>query len=152
MEDLMPMHRFLEWHASEFMTKNVRTVPPTMTLSELGELFDENDFNSFPVVDDGELVGIVTKLDYLKAFLFDTGHLVPHYNQVMKFPVSKVMNRDVVHADPETPLTRVLELMVKLRTRGVPVIDKGKLVGVVSRTDLMHALTKATKEDKKTRV
>ena len=143
----MPMHQFLEWHAGQFMTKNVRTVPPTMSLRELGELFDKNDFNSFPVVDNGNLVGLVTKLDFLKAFLFDTGHLVPHYNDVMTWPVSKVMNKDIIHADPETPLTRVLELMVKLRTRGVPIVDKGKLVGVVSRTDLMHALSQATKEN-----
>lgn len=143
----MPMHHFLEWHAGQFMTKNVKTVPSTMSLRELGELFDQNDFNSFPVMDDDRLVGLVTKLDYLKAFLFDTGHLVPHYNDVMNWPVSKVMTKDVIHADPDTPLTRVLELMVKLRTRGVPILDRGKLVGVVSRTDLMHALTKATKED-----
>jgi CBS domain-containing protein len=147
MEVFMPMHRFLEWHASQFMTKNVKTVPPTMTLRELGDLFDHNDFNSFPVIDGEELVGLVTKLDYLKAFLFDTGHLMPHYNEVMMRPVSTVMTKDVVHVDPETPLTRVLELMVKLRTRGVPVLDRGKLVGVVSRTDLMHALSTATKED-----
>jgi CBS domain-containing protein len=148
MEDVMPMHKFLEWHASQFMTKNVKTVPSTMSLRELGELFDKNDFNSFPVIDNGELVGLVTKLDFLKAFLFDTGHLVPHYNEVMTLTVAKVMTKDVVHAEPDTPLTRVLELMVKLRTRGVPVIDKGKLVGVVSRTDLMHALSTATKGDR----
>ncbi len=145
----MPMHRFLEWHAGQFMTRTITTVPPTMTLRELGALFDHNDFNSFPVMDDGQLVGLVTKLDYLKAFLFDTGHLAPHYNEVMTLPVSKVMTKDVVHVDPETPLTRVLELMVKLRTRGVPVIDKGKLVGVVSRTDLMRALAAATEEENK---
>jgi CBS domain-containing protein len=149
MEDLMPMHRFLEWHAGQYMTKNVKTVAPTMTLRELGRLFDRNDFNSFPVLDGDDLVGLVTKLDYLKAFLFDTGHLVPHYNEVMTWPISRVMTKDVVHVDPETPLTRVLELMVKLRTRGVPVIDKGKLVGVVSRTDLMHALSTATEGDTK---
>jgi len=143
----MPMHRFLEWHASQFMTKNVKTVPPSMPLRELGELFDKNDFNSFPVIDNGELVGLVTKLDFLKAFLFDTGHLVPHYNEVMSWPVSKVMNKDVLYAEPETPLTRVLELMVKLRTRGVPVLENGELVGVVSRTDLMHALATATSEE-----
>ena len=143
----MPMHKFLEWHASQFMTKNVKTVAPSTTLRELGELFDKNDFNSFPVIDNGKFLGLVTKLDFLKAFLFDTGHLVPHYNEVMALTVEKVMARDVIHADPETPLTRVLELMVKLRTRGVPVVDDGKLVGVVSRTDLMHALSTATKDD-----
>ncbi len=145
----MPMHRFLEWQAGQFMTKTIKTVPPTMTLRELGALFEENDFNSFPVVDGDQLVGLVTKLDFLKAFLFDTGHMAPHYNEVMTFPVSKVMTKDVVHVDPGTPLTRVLELMVKLRTRGVPVVDNGKLVGVVSRTDLMRALGLATEEERK---
>ncbi len=143
----MPMHRFLEGHASEFMTKNVRTVPPTLTLRELGDLFDRNDFNSFPVVDDGVTLGLVTKLDFLKAFLFDTSHLMPHYNELMSRTVKDVMTKDVVHVAPETPLTHVLELMVKLRTRGLPVLDSdGKLLGVISRTDLMHALSDTTKE------
>ena len=66
----------------------------------------------------------------------------------MSLTVAKVMTKDVVHAEPDTPLTRVLELMVKLRTRGVPVIDNGKIVGVVSRTDLMHALSTATEGGK----
>ena len=108
------MHKFLEWHARQFMTKNVKTVPATMTLRELSELFDKNDFNSFPVIDNGEFIGLVTKLDFLKAFLFDTGHLVPHYNEVMTLPVTKVMTKDAVHAEPDTPLTRVLDLMFKL--------------------------------------
>jgi len=141
----MSMHRFLEGHASEFMTKNVKTVPPALTVRELGALFDENDFNSFPVVENGRVIGLVTKLDFLKAFLFDTSHLVPHYNEIMERPVREVMTKDVINVAPETPLTHVLDLMVKLRTRGLPVVDSnGVLQGVISRTDLMHALAAAT--------
>src|SRR5512136_1706562 len=104
MEDVMPMHKFLEWHASQFMTKNVKTVPATMTLRELGELFDKNDFNSFPVIDNGEFIGLVTKLDVLNACLFDTCHLGPHYNDVMTLPVTKVITKDAFHSEPDTPL------------------------------------------------
>jgi len=144
----MPMHRFLEWHAGQYMTKNVKTVPPTLTLRELGDLFDHNDFNSFPVVENGKPIGFVTKLDFLKAFLFDTGHLVPHYDELMRRPVRDFMTKNVVSVEPETPLTRVLELMVQLRTRGLPVLDSdGKLMGVISRTDVMHALAAATKSE-----
>jgi len=143
----MPMHRFLEWHVSEFMTTNVESVPSSMTLRELGALFDHNDYNSFPVVDDGALVGLVTKLDFLKAFIFDTSHLVPHYGEVMAKTVSDVMMKDIIHVEPHTPLTKVLELMVKLRTRGFPVLEDGTLVGFISRTDLTHALTLATRDE-----
>ena len=38
------MHRFLEWHVSQYMTKNVKAIPPGMTLHELGALFDRHDF------------------------------------------------------------------------------------------------------------
>ncbi|WP_246742880.1 CBS domain-containing protein [Rhodomicrobium vannielii] len=143
----MPMHRFLEWHASQFMTKDVESVPSSLTLRELGALFDHNDYNSFPVVDNDVLVGLVTKLDFLKAFIFDTSHLMPHYGEVMSKTVGEVMMKDIVHVELETPLTKVLELMVKLRTRGFPVLDEGKLVGFISRTDLTHALTLATRDE-----
>jgi CBS domain-containing protein len=55
------------------------------------------------------------------------------------------MARDVIHVGPDTPLTRVLEIMVANRTRSLPVLDAhGAVLGVISRQDLIRALDDAT--------
>jgi CBS domain-containing protein len=141
------MHRFLEWHVSQYMTKNVKAIPPSTTLHELGALFDRHDYNCFPVVEGEVCVGIVTKFDYLKAFLFTTRQLVPHYQEVMTRTVESIMTKDVAHVEPEEPLTRALELMISMRARSFPVLEPGrKLVGMISRTDLTRALYAASNE------
>jgi CBS domain-containing protein len=93
------------------------------------------------------MVGIVTKFDFLKAFAFTTGQIVPHYDDLMKRPVAEIMTEAVVHVEPTTPLTRVLEMMVNLKTRSFPVIGPGReLLGMISREDVMRALREATSE------
>jgi CBS domain-containing protein len=139
------MHRFLEWHASQYMTKTVISIAPAMTLYELGALFDRHDFNCFPVVDDGVCAGVVTKFDFLKAFVFTTSQIVPHYSALMTHTVASVMSKDFTFVEPETPLTRVLELMIATRARSFPVLEPGaKLGGMISRTDLTRALYAAS--------
>ncbi len=139
------MHRFLEWHVSQFMTKNVKTVPPSMTLHELGALFERHDYNCFPVVEGGVCAGIVTKFDFLKAFVFTTNQVVPHYEELMTRTVDRIMTKVVAYVEPEEPLTRALDLMIAMRARSVPVLEPGnKLVGMISRTDVTRALYDAS--------
>ena len=115
-------------------------------MGELAALF-EHDFNSFPVLENGKMLGIVTKLDFLRAFAFTSGQLVPHYDELMKRSVADVMTEAVVQVEPATPLTRVLQLMVTLKARSFPVVGAdGRLVGIVSREDVMRALREATRE------
>jgi CBS domain-containing protein len=139
------MHHFLEWHVSKYMTRDVMSIPPSMPLHDLGALFDHHDYNCFPVVDGDVCVGIVTKFDFLKAFVFTTKQLVPHYQELMDRTVDTIMTRDVAYVEPEEPLTRALELMIAIRARSVPVLDPGrKLAGMISRTDLTRALFETT--------
>jgi CBS domain-containing protein len=71
---------------------------------------------------------------------------VPHYDELMKLSVADVMTEAIVQVEPETPLTRVLQLMVSLKTRSFPVVGAGgRLVGI-SREDVMRALREATRE------
>jgi len=127
------------------MTRAVTTVTRQLSLRDLEALFEKHDFNSFPVVEEGKMVGIVTKFDFLKAFAFTTGQIVPHYDDLMKRPVAEIMTEAVVHVEPTTPLTRVLEMMVNLKTRSFPVSGPGReLVGMISREDVMRALREAT--------
>jgi CBS domain-containing protein len=139
------MYRFLECTAGQYMTRSVTSVTRQVTMSELGQLFEKHDFNSFPVVEDGNMLGIVTKLDFLKTFAFTTGQMLPHYDELMQRPVAEIMTEAVVHVEPTAPLTRVLQLMVSLKTRSFPVIGpERQLVGIISREDVMRALKEAT--------
>ncbi len=129
------------------MTRAVTTVTRQTTMRELETLFEQNDFNSFPVVEEGTMLGIVTKFDFLRAFAFTTGQMVPHYDELMRRPVGEMMTEAVVHVEPAVPLTRVLQLMVSLKSRSFPVIEPdGQLVGMISREDVIRALKEATQD------
>jgi CBS domain-containing protein len=135
------MHRFLESVAAQYMSRNVVTVPRTLTLRELEALFENHDFNLFPVVEDARVVGVVTKFDFLEAFIFTTARIVPDYQELMARTVDDVMTRAVVDVEPDAPLTHVLELMVSLKARSFPVRERhGALAGVIAREDIMRAL------------
>jgi len=141
------MYRFLEYAAGQYMTHPVKTVARQTTLRELEALFQKHDFNAFPVVEGGEMVGLVTKFDFLKTFAFATGQMLPHYDELMSRTVGEVMTEAVVHVEPAAPLTRVLQLMVNLKARSFPVVAPDHhLVGIISREDIMRALEEATEE------
>ncbi|MBX9846961.1 MAG: CBS domain-containing protein [Xanthobacteraceae bacterium] len=139
------MYRFLSCTAAQYMTSTVRTVDRKVTMRQLEALFAEHDFNAFPVVEEGRVLGIVTKLDFIRAFAFTTHQIVPHFDELMNRTVVDVMTEAVFHVDPETPLTRVLQLMVNLKARSFPVLNStGRLVGMISREDIIRALRIAT--------
>jgi len=141
------MYRFLEYAAGQYMTHPVKTVARQTTLRELEALFEKHDFNAFPVVEGGEMVGLVTKFDFLKTFAFTTGQMLPHYDELMSRTVGEVMTEAVVHVEPAAPLTRVLQLIVNLKARSFPVVAPDHhLVGIISREDIMRALEEATTE------
>jgi len=142
------MYRFLEYTVGQYMTHPVKTVTRQTTLRELEALFEKYDFNAFPIVEGKDLVGLVTKFDFLKAFAFTTGQMLPHYDELMSRTVGEFMTEAVVHVEPAAPLTRALQLMVNLKTRSFPVVAPDRhLVGIISREDIMRALKEATQKD-----
>jgi CBS domain-containing protein len=141
------MCSFLECTADQYMTRAITAVTSQTTMPELQALFEKHDFNSFPVVEDGKMLGIVTKFDFLRAFSFTTGQMAPHYDELMRRTVAEMMTEAVVHVEPTAPLTRVLQLMVSLKTRSLPVMDPARqLVGMISRDDVMRALKEVTRD------
>ena len=135
------MRWFLQTTASQYMTAKVHTLTRGVAISELETMFETHDFNAFPVVESSKVLGIVTKFDLLKIFAFTTDQLFPHYDELMKRTVAEVMTEAVVHVDPSAPLTRVLQLMVNLKARSFPVLDRDlQLLGMISRGDVMRAL------------
>ncbi len=141
------MYRFLECTVGQYMTREVKTVNRKTTLRELEALFAKHDFNAFPVMEDKEVVGLVTKFDFLKTFAFTTKQMLPHYDELMERKVEEVMTEAVVHVEPAAPLTRTLQLMVSMKARSLPVMTADhKLIGVIAREDIMRALKETTRD------
>lgn len=140
-----PMHQFLTATAADHMSRDVVTVTPALTLGLVEAMFEKFDYNAFPVMERGKIVGLFTKFDFLRAFGFTTTEMVPHYDELMNRPLAEVMSRDFVRVEPSLPLTRVLRLMIHHRMRSFPVVDaQDRLLGMISREDVMGALKATT--------
>ena len=123
----MPASRF---HISSVMVKEVFTVPQTMQLDEVAKLMLEKGIGSVPVMDDDKMVGIVSKADFVTlavGIAFD------------KITVKEVMTKDLVEVSPTERLVHARRLMKDSHVGRLPVIDEGKLVGIVTSKDLMRA-------------
>jgi CBS domain-containing protein len=92
----------------------------------------------------------VTKLDLLRAFRFTDDHMFPPYEQVMAEPVRQVMTTDATTVTPRTPLTRVLETLVRTRMKSLPVVEDERVVGMIAREDVLAALRRAVAGERAT--
>lgn len=141
------MYQFLEQTVDGYMTRNVKTVQRGLDLFQLSEMFETDDFNSYPVEDDGQVVGIVTKFDILKCFAFTPSQMLPRYDDLMSRKIGDIMTPEFIYVSPDTRLTRVLQIMVEHRIRSIIVLDGAqKLAGIIAREDVIAAL-KATARD-----
>jgi len=135
-----PMHGFLTARVSDYMTAAVLTLDPETPLPEVERQFSLHDFNGFPVVDRGTLVGMLTKFDVLKSFVFTPRTVVPPYAELSRQTAQQIMTRNVITFQPETPLTRVLQTLVDFRVKSFPIVEGQQLVGIIAREDIVRAL------------
>jgi CBS-domain-containing membrane protein len=142
------LYEFLEQVTADFMTRNAKTVSRCVTLRELGDLFAKEDFNAFPVEENSQVVGLLSKFDYLANFIFTPAHMVPRYDDLMQRTVADIMTPEFIYVRKETKLTRVLQLMVDHRLRSMPVIEGDqRLAGMISREDVMRALQRSARSE-----
>jgi len=128
------------------MTRHPVVVAKDIPLARAEEIFDRHDFNGLPVVDgENRLVGMMTKLDFLKAFLFTENSKVPHYDAIMAQSIETVLTADPQVVSPETPLTRVAQYMIKTKFKSFPVVERERVIGIIAREDIMKALRRAAK-------
>ena len=138
------MYEFLRYQVRHVMTRDPVCVSPGARLADVQALLERHEFEAVPVVDDaGRLLAIVSKLDLLKAFIFTPDSIVPPYTDIMQRPIDDVMTRQPLTVDPDLPLTRVVELMVNTRNKSFPVVQDGRVVGIVARENVLTALRRA---------
>lgn len=140
---------------SDIMTHPVITVTPETTVGGAAELMMANRISGLPVVDGaGQVVGIVTEGDLLRRaetgtqrrrprwleFLIAPGRLASEYAHANGRRVGEVMTDSVVSVGPDASVADLIDLLERRRIKRVPVIDRGRLVGIVSRANLVHAL------------
>jgi predicted transcriptional regulator len=145
----------------DIMTKKIITVSPEMGVHKLAELFMEKNISGAPVVDEsGKLLGVVKeegvifqdKKVHLPTFInFSFGYLTlgtGRYNEeIKKITASKVadiMEKDNVTINPNAELEDVATLMIEKGAYYLPVVDNGKLVGVVTKKDIVRAIAKGS--------
>jgi len=93
------------------------------------------------VVEDGKLIGIVTKLDLLKAFSLGIEfHRIAYLEMMYAVKVGDIMRKAIVSLEPDETVKSVIEYMIEFSLRSLPVVEDGKLVGMVSRKDVVRCL------------
>ncbi len=115
------------------MTERVVCIPAQATLEQAARILIDNHVSGAPVVDGSEhLVGVLSEFQLL----------VLAYNPMSKCePVSQYMTKDVVSVGPEATLSAVANLLIVRRIRRIPVVSENRIVGIISRSDLLrHAL------------
>ena len=126
------------------MSHPVITVRPDLPIQEALELMRKEHVRRFPVVDaSGALVGIVSETDLLNASPSDATSLnVWEINyQMSKITVGRVMTKNVVAIDEDTPLESAARVMADKKIGGLPVLREGKVVGIITETDLFRIFT-----------
>ncbi len=147
--------------AKDVMTTDVISVAPDASVLEALRLMLQHQISGLPVVDrNGDLVGIVTEGDFLRRtetgterkrprwleFLVGPGTLARDYVRSHARRVNEVMTYDVETVTEEAQLGDIVNLMEKRRIKRVPVLRDGRLVGIVSRANLLRALASVAAE------
>ena len=147
-------------NAKEIMTKEVVSVKRDSTIDEIAQVLIDNKVSGLPVLSDGGyLIGIVTEGDLLRRemsprlpeFINILGaviyyHGVERYNEdfkkILAQTASDIMTEDLITVKEDTDISEVARLMLNNNIKQIPVVDGSKLIGIVSRADIVKLLLK----------
>lgn len=142
----MPLKPFL---VSEVMTPDPIVIESDLPLAEVERLMEEHNVRRLPVLEDGRLVGIISKGDLREARMAELASRHP-YEPVDKgswLTVAEAMTSPVITVTPQAPLVEAARLMLEHKIGGLPVMEFGQLVGILTDTDIICLLVKETLSD-----
>lgn len=149
--------------ASDIMTPNPVTVAPEASVVEAIRIMLQRRFSGLPVVNAaGEIIGIITEGDLLRRsetgtqrkrprwieFIIGPGKLASEYAHASGHKVEEVMTTQVQTIPEDMPVDQIVKVMEQHRVKRLPVIKNGRLVGIVSRANLLRALASVMRETK----
>jgi len=143
--------------AMDVMVRDVITVSPDDAVEEAVKLLAEYDVSALPVVDDDTVIGIISEADLLRREKIGTEKhrrwwleaVTPATKLAEEFAkshgrrVEEVMSTNVISASEDAPLTEIATLLERHRIKRLPILRDGRLVGIVSRGNLIQALASA---------
>jgi predicted transcriptional regulator len=113
------------------MVQKVITVKKEATVEEAVELMNKYEIGCLVVVENGKPVGIITERDLLKRVL-------PKSEGLRNMKVMEIMSKPLMSVEPKVQIEEAAKLMFQKKIKKLPVVEKGKLVGLVSLTDLLR--------------
>lgn len=116
-------------HILTTKSHQIVTIGPEQVVAEAVVLLAQYNIGALPVVADGRLVGILSERDIVRR--------LPQYEQILSVPVRLLMTAQVITAVPEDDLISVAHTMTEKRFRHMPVLDNGRLIGIVSIGDIL---------------
>ncbi len=142
----------------DIMSKDVITVTPETGLRELAEIFSEKHINGIPVVsEEGEVLGVVCASDlvdqnrplHIPTVFFILDSVIPlenpwrlhkDFKRLTASKVEDIYSRPPVCVDPEQDVAEAAAIMSKRKYYTIPVVQEGKLVGVIGKSDIIKSL------------
>jgi CBS domain-containing protein len=114
------------------MTENPRSIGASASVVEAARLMREGHIGSLPITDDDQLVGMITDRDI-------TTRVVAEAADLNTTSVGDVYSRDLISVEPDQDLQEALQLMARHQVRRLPVVEDGRLVGIVAQADIALA-------------
>ena len=141
--------------AQDVMTRDVISIDPDATVLQAARTMLQHHISGLPVIDkEGNLVGVVSEADFLRRretrterkrgrwleFLIGPGRMAAEYSHTHGSKVSEVMTTEIVSVNQDDALEDIVEAMERHRIKRVPVLCGGQVVGIITRSNLVHAM------------
>lgn len=142
----------------DIMSRNVITIQPSTSVGQIARLMSDHGISGLPVVDDGgRVVGVVTELDMIVRntrfkmptffvildsiiYLETPQHFQERLEQVLGTTAEEIMSKPAVTISPGATIEELAELMIDQRINPIPVVENDRLIGIVSRSDIIRLM------------
>jgi CBS domain-containing protein len=136
------------WLVRDWMTPDPITAPPTMSLPEALQLMAQHNIRRLPIVDKDKLVGIVTRGDLRGAQPSQATSLSVfelHY-LVGRITLDQIMSHNPLTVTDTTSIQEAARLMLQRKISGLPVVKQGRLVGIITESDIFRLVVRTWEE------
>ena len=128
----------------ELMTKDLKSVSPTERLIHARRVMLEAHVGRLPVIEDETLVGMITSKDLMRAFIDFRKNVPEKYqkSQIKEVSVEDIMSSNPIFTSKDETISEVSKIMMETGYNGLPVVEDGEVVGIITQTDILRLIEK----------